>query len=668
MSEFNQTLAEARRNQHIRRLWLSVGFVLIALVTTAALLVSKATPIEVFPEEISADADIDISQGLAMVISGHLYSLSKNVEIDVSAPGLNTSKKTISQPDFGKVTRITLQPLPGKLSLSTSLDDGQTHWYLNDGLISVADNIEKTLDAGDYTIEVKHPYYESQTHQYQVERGKQIEEQIQLTPITGELSLNSTPVGALVSIDGKDKGETPLTLTVSGGKHVIEISKTGFEAVSDLLEITDTKPQVDRQYRLALKRAEVSLSVSPDDGALSINGIDVPVANTIKVEANQDNVISYKKLGYISQSQRIHLSPTETANISFKLQKEMGNVAIDSTPKATVSVNGDVKGQTPLTLTLNAIPQEITFSLAGYRSVTRLITPSSKAMASVSATLLTEAQARLQEAPKSYKTRAGGEMVLFTPNDSITMGAERSEPGQRANEFIRTVSINQPFYAGLHEVTNGAYSQFAPGYAGDPQLPVTNVSWLDAVAYANWLSQAEGLSPVYLMNGKSLTKINAQADGYRLLTEAEWEWLARKAGRSTQSQFVWGNDKTLPRKAANIADESAKGSVKTYVPRYNDDYAGIAPVMSMNRELSGLFDMGGNVSEWTHDNYSLNVPNKDRRYSQTLDTDMSNEHVVKGANWRSGSLTELRASYRDGVTASRDDLGFRLGRFVYGGK
>ncbi len=78
--------------------------------------------------------------------------------------------------------------------------------------------------------------------------------------------------------------------------------------------------------------------------------------------------------------------------------------------------------------------------------------------------------------------------------------------------------------------------------------------------------------------------------------------------------------------------------------------------------------MGGNVSEWTHDSYSLTVPKQGRTYSQTLDTTLVDEHVVKGANWRSGTLTELRASYRDGASQPRDDIGFRLGRFVYGGQ
>ena len=154
------------------------------------------------------------------------------------------------------------------------------------------------------------------------------------------------------------------------------------------------------------------------------------------------------------------------------------------------------------------------------------------------------------------------------------------------------------------------------------------------------------------------------ADGYRLLSEAEWEWLARKANRSQTSRFVWGNTTTLPKNSANIADESAKTGVTYYVPRYNDGFAGIAPVKSFSREPSGLFDMGGNVSEWTHDSYTLTVPDATQIYPQQLDNSLADSRVIKGANWRSGTLTELRSAYRDGLSQPRDSVGFRLGRYL----
>lgn len=86
-----------------------------------------------------------------------------------------------------------------------------------------------------------------------------------------------------------------------------------------------------------------------------------------------------------------------------------------------------------------------------------------------------------------------------------------------------------------------------------------------------------------------------------------------------------------------------------------------------SREPSGLYDMGGNVSEWTHDAYMLTVPDVTQIYPQQLDNNQTDSRVVKGANWRSGSLTELRSVYRDGLSQPRDSVGFRLGRYLHKG-
>jgi formylglycine-generating enzyme required for sulfatase activity len=108
--------------------------------------------------------------------------------------------------------------------------------------------------------------------------------------------------------------------------------------------------------------------------------------------------------------------------------------------------------------------------------------------------------------------------------------------------------------------------------------------------------------------------------------------------------------------------------VKFYVPLYNDGYPGIAPVGSFNRESSGLYDMAGNVSEWVHDVYSIMPPSEGTIANNPLGEQRGEAHVVKGANWRSGTITTLRPAFREGLAGGRDDVGFRIGRYLYGGK
>ena len=120
--------------------------------------------------------------------------------------------------------------------------------------------------------------------------------------------------------------------------------------------------------------------------------------------------------------------------------------------------------------------------------------------------------------------------------------------------------------------------------------------------------------------------------------------------------------------AGNIADESANGVTRFYVANYTDGYPKMAPVGSFKVEASGLFDLTGNVSEWVHDFYSLAPPTEEGVVVDPLGPGFGDSHVIKGANWTSGTRTQLRASFRDGLTGAREDVGFRIGRYLYGAK
>ncbi|WP_456085414.1 SUMF1/EgtB/PvdO family nonheme iron enzyme [Magnetovibrio blakemorei] len=354
--------------------------------------------------------------------------------------------------------------------------------------------------------------------------------------------------------------------------------------------------------------------------------------------------------------------------VSIELQREVGSVEVTSQPIVDVKVNGQVAGKTPLTLKLPAVAQTIELSKPGYRTISKTVTPSAQKTVSVKVQLQTELTARLAAAPPQYTNSAGIRLKLFHPTD-FNMGAPRSELGQRANEFQRTIKLTKPFYASLHEITKEQYARFKANgsSAGADNFPVTSVSWSDAAAYCNWLSAKEHLQPVYVLHSDILAGVNKSADGYRLLTEAEWEWLARRAGRKTQTIFPWGDKSVVPPMSGNISDESARGHADFYVPKYNDGHAEMAPVGSFPAEPSGLFDLAGNAGEWVHDYYSLEPPNAGEVDVDPLGPDYGDAHVVKGSSWRSGTRTELRGAYRDGLNGTRDDIGFRIGRYVYGG-
>ena len=236
---------------------------------------------------------------------------------------------------------------------------------------------------------------------------------------------------------------------------------------------------------------------------------------------------------------------------------------------------------------------------------------------------------------------------------------------------VHSVRITRPFYLGQHEVTVGQFRQFLqasgytpesiadgtggygynaaydpaktrrgdafegrdlkyswgnPGFAQDDTHPVLNVTWNDAVAMAQWLSQREGAT-------------------YRLPTEAEWEYACR-AGSATR--YPGGNDPEVLLKMANTFDADAAVHWPAWQSRAlpgHDGHAFTAPVGSFAPNAFGLYDMAGNAWEWTADWHD------EHYYAQSPANDppgpaSGSVRVRRGGSWHTWALY-ARCSYRN---------------------
>jgi formylglycine-generating enzyme required for sulfatase activity len=239
-----------------------------------------------------------------------------------------------------------------------------------------------------------------------------------------------------------------------------------------------------------------------------------------------------------------------------------------------------------------------------------------------------------------------GPAMIWLPQGSFLMGSLEIEPERSRREGPQhQVQIRYPLAVGQYPVTFGEFDAFVAevGYEHSPydegwgrgQRPVINVSWNDAQAYTQWLSQKTG-------------------ESYRLLSEAEWEFAAR-AG--TNTAFWWGNSITTQEANYN-ASCSYNGSLKGECRKKTVE------VHSFQPNPWGLYQVHGNVWEWVLDGWRYDYTGApvDGRAREVggRNRDM---RVLRGGSWVSGPRN-LRAAGRstDGVDKRFDIIGFRLAR------
>ncbi len=664
MSEFKEQLEQAARRQQILLITLVSALLAVAAVVFVLLFLLKTTILKISPDVARPIAGITVEEGIVFYAGDTLFSFTRFPKILVQAEGFKELSRTIEPEEENTVLALSLVEKPATFKLKVTAKYPDVMWRVNGENYPTSNTFEQELPAGEYEIEIHHPYLQPHTEQLIAGRGQLIENEILLETVKGQIGLSVDPEDADVSINGKPISNIPYAAKLEGGSYEIVVSKAGYQTIIETLEITNGKPQIARNYRLVLRPATLRVVVSPEDGKLTLNGKTISPDERVTVAPNRRYFVKYSKEGYGTADKKIIFKPGEAKKIQLALKLQIGEVHITSSPSAEVMIEGKPYGKTPLKLRLPAYQQGIKVVRKGYASETKIIKPSSSGKKKVHFALKTEKEAKLAAAKPKYQTKAGHMMVLFKPN-KLVMGAPRDQKGQRANEFIRDVTLKRHFYASESEVTIAQFNGFKKS-SGNGKLPITGIDWNTAAVYCNWLSRLEGIPEFYKIKGGQVTGFEGTSSGYRLLTEAEWEWLARKAGKDTQTIFHWGDKAVVPKDSGNVADESAKGKARFYIPNYVDKYTGVAPVKSYPPEKSGLYDMFGNVSEWVHDYYSLVPPSGTETLIDPMGDRAGYQHMTKGANFNSGSITEIRPAYRAPAKEGKATIGFRIGRYLYG--
>jgi len=244
---------------------------------------------------------------------------------------------------------------------------------------------------------------------------------------------------------------------------------------------------------------------------------------------------------------------------------------------------------------------------------------------------------------KVIQTKSGLEMVVI-PAGWFEMGSAKGSPDEAP---VHKVWIDS-FLMDKCEVVQEQFKKFQisdPSHFKNPNGPLEQINWTDAAIYCNERSRGEGMVPCY---DEETWDCNFAANGYRLPTEAEWEYACR-AG--TNSQYSFGDD---ARSLKDFAWFAANSSGKTH------------PVGQRKANPWGLYDMHGNAAEWCNDFYAADyyaqAPQRNPRGPRE-----GKERVLRGGAWNS-SAESCRSSYRasdpsiDDTCLASDAIGFRCVR------
>ena len=575
---------------------------------------------------------------------------------------------------------FTMTKLPGLLSFKAHRSDKPTvslegaRIFIDSKEVGQTPTADLAVNPGQRSVAARADNYQDLQTELEVEGcGTRQTLDLALVPGWSDIAIDSVPRGARVMVNGKSAGSTPLTVEFPAGEHELVLTAERFKPWREVIAVKANQP-----------RKLETVQLQPADGILTVRtnpaGANVMVGSSfagrtpieLNLAAETQHLIHIYKAGYEKTNRKIKIISEESKTLTIALKPKLGviNFTVEP-PDAEIYVDRKSMGAVPRQMELVAVEHQLEIRKKGYQPYRTRITPRPGFPQEIRI-VLTRRSSGQKSPALIIKTQTGYELKLVRPSE-FTMGSSRREQGRRSNETLRKVNLQHPFYMGLREVTNKEFRQFSAGHNSGPfkahslnrpGLPVVAVTWEQAALYCNWLSAKEGLTPVYTIKGGRLAATDPVGTGYRLPTEAEWEYCTRFNNNKASLKYPWGNKFPPPPQSGNFADESAKDLLSSYLVAYNDSYPVMAPPAKFKTNPLGLYDLGGNAAEWCHDYYSIYSYDSKKIYRDPMGPAEGKHHIIRGSSWRQSSISELRSSYRDYSDGKRIDLGFRVCRYL----
>ena len=581
---------------------------------------------------------------------------------------------------------LSLDELPGLLTVSAQSvrgeDVAEARVFCDETELGMVPVQQYPLPGGPVRLDVRaERYLDGGTNVLIQGEGQEQVVVVPLVPAWGDVRINAAPQTAILQVNGASQGGMPVDLELMAGNYEIRLEEDGYKPFVTQL-VVEANARLDLGVlNLAESDAVLLLTSTPTGALVTVDGQFAGMTPvTANVTPNVTHRVRFSTAGHDPVDREIRLAPMETNKLEVALTPILAKIRFMVEPDGTeLVVDGIPVGPTPSSMDLTTEEHRLELRKEGFVSHIVIVRPKTGIPQEVKVTLAPVPPVIHAKKVEGSPVKAGSDAVLpprlvrIAPVGTFRMGASRREQGRRSNETLRKVQLTRPYLIGTHEVTNEEFMRFTSKHHSGSvrqltlnraEQPVANVTWADAAAYCNWLSEQQGLEPVYERDGSRTISKAPIPNGFRLPTEAEWAYAARVVEGDTLLRYPWGHGFPPPSGVGNFADESVRRvMVKNLLKGYNDGVPLTAKPGSFPPNHRGLFDMGGNVGEWCHDRYrdypiDIHKVEKDPVGPQT-----GRFYTIRGSSWRSAGITTLRYSYRGYSEEERDDVGFRVCRY-----
>ena len=594
--------------------------------------------------------EIKISSSNALIIQNTVYSFKQIFNINVVAYGYKSKEFEFNHNDAEKLIILVEMPVLVKFKI----DQNYNEFILNDRILDSLENIY--LKKGIYSYEVKSKNHISYKSKLEINKyADEILVPIIMQEVNKKLVINSEPNQASVFLNNVELGVTPLSVNLNTTSNNILIKKSEYKDSNiDYIVKNNNSDQII--IKLIEDEDVININTVPSQASLFFNEDYIGIS-PLKFKIQDKGILKVKKYGYVDN--KINITK-DTKKLNIVLTEDLSEVFISSDPPSDVFLNEEYIGKTPFTKKIQKIKHKISFKSKGFRTLNESFEPT-KDKQNIIKKLLTEKEASLLENKKYSRTSIDGEVILFEPG-SFVMGSSKKESRRDINEIMRSVKITKHFYISKNLITEEQYSLFKR--SSKSNLPVNNISWIDAAKFCNWLSSKEGFENFYEIKNDQIISFNMDSKGYRLPTEAEWEYVA-KSNTPEKYIYSWGNDRKINKLVGNIADVSTQGILSNFIDDYDDGYDERSPVGSFRSNQNDINDLTGNLSEWVNDFYSVEFVQQSKVFQDYIGPLAGTSHVIKGSNYYSSTPLQLGLSYRTYGNEPNNLVGFRIARWIY---